>query len=175
MTDQLFFDSDCISAFLWVNEQSLVAQLYPGRVIIPQPVYDELSYPGTPHLKKRIDQMIDSGQANIMSIASDSPSAELYWQLTQDAPKIIGNGEASCLVLAKEHDGIVASNNFRDINEYICKYCLKHMTTGDILSDALNMGLITEEQGNYIWKNMLEKRRQLGAKSFSEFLLKNKD
>jgi len=53
MIDSLFFDTDCISAFLWVNEQSLLISLYPGKIIIPQPVYDELSYKNTPHLKQR--------------------------------------------------------------------------------------------------------------------------
>lgn len=48
MIDSLFFDSDCISAFLWVNEQNLIALLYPGMVVIPKPAYDELSYPTTP-------------------------------------------------------------------------------------------------------------------------------
>jgi hypothetical protein len=49
MIDSLFFDSDCISAFLWVNEQNLLPLLYPGMVVIPKPVYAELAYPTTPH------------------------------------------------------------------------------------------------------------------------------
>lgn len=31
MTETVYFDTDCLSAFLWVNNQSLLAQLYPGR------------------------------------------------------------------------------------------------------------------------------------------------
>lgn len=46
MSDQkLFFDTDCLSAFLWVNEQAILSKLYPGRIIIPEPVYNELSRP----------------------------------------------------------------------------------------------------------------------------------
>lgn len=43
MTNQLFFDTDCLAAFLWTGNESLVAKLYPGRIVIPQMVYDELS------------------------------------------------------------------------------------------------------------------------------------
>lgn len=34
MINLLFFDSDCISAFLWVNEQNLLTLLYPGKVVL---------------------------------------------------------------------------------------------------------------------------------------------
>lgn len=62
MTDSLFFDSDCISAFLWVKEQNLLALLYQGKIIIPKVAYDELSFPTTPQLKERVDQLLKSGR-----------------------------------------------------------------------------------------------------------------
>lgn len=73
MTEPLFFDTDCLSAFLWVNNESLLAKLYPGRVIIPQSVYTELSAPGIAHLKKRVDTMIQNGDASIkqMDVGSE--------------------------------------------------------------------------------------------------------
>ena len=42
MTEPLFFDTDCISAFLWVNNESILSKLFPGRIVIPKEVYDEL-------------------------------------------------------------------------------------------------------------------------------------
>lgn len=60
--------------------------------------------------------------------------------------KIIGNGEAASIALAKKYEVIVANNNLK---------------------------LITEEEGNYIWEQMINKRRKLGANTFSEYL-KNK-
>ena len=58
MTETVYFDTDCLSAFLWVNNQSLLAQLYPGRIVLPKEVYIELSNPGIPHLKARVDAMV---------------------------------------------------------------------------------------------------------------------
>ena len=34
MTDKLFFDTDCISAFLWVKEENILFKLYPGKIIL---------------------------------------------------------------------------------------------------------------------------------------------
>ena len=71
--------------------------------------------------------------------------------------KIIGAGEAAALAMAKECGGIIASNNLKDISGYICKYRLKHVTTADIMIEALRSGYINESQGNKIWNNMLLK------------------
>lgn len=43
MTDDLFFDTDCLSAFLWINDTNILHELYGGRIVLPEPVYQELS------------------------------------------------------------------------------------------------------------------------------------
>ncbi|MCR5478953.1 MAG: hypothetical protein K6F27_03720 [Ruminococcus sp.] len=173
MTDPLFFDTDCLAAFLWVNNQNIIAQLYGNRIIIPKQTYNELAYPTTPHLKQRVDALINSGAAQIVDMSVDSKEYELFIKMTtnpDDGYKIIGDGEAASIALAKENNGILASNNFKDISYYVQKYSLAHVTTGDILVEALNKGIITEQQGNQIWFDMLSKRRKLGASSFSEYI-----
>ena len=50
------------------------------------------------------------------------------------------------------------------------KYSLDHITTGDILIEALNAGYITESEGNAIWAGMIRKRRMLPAATFSDYL-----
>ena len=172
MTDGIYFDSDCLSAFLWVRNENLLAQLYK-QIIIPRQVYQELSFPGIAHLKRRIDTLIENQQANIAEILVGSKEYDLYYELTVN-PKaghlVIGKGEAAAISLAKEYGGVVASNNLRDIEYYIREFDLKHTTTADILVEALHRRLITEEQGNRLWAAMLAKRRQLGAATFSTYL-----
>lgn len=173
MTDSLFFDTDCISAFLWVKNESLLPQLYPGRIVIPGPVYEELSNPKIVHLKVRIDALVSVGQAEIVEIIVGTKEYNMFYKLAVEpdqGQKLIGRGEASSIALAKENDGIVASNNLRDISIYIEEFQLKHITTGEILINAYNKELITEVDGNTIWASMLAKRRKLGAASFSDFL-----
>ncbi len=36
MTRTLFFDTDCISSFLWTEEEHLLLKLYPGRIVLPE-------------------------------------------------------------------------------------------------------------------------------------------
>lgn len=47
-----YFDTDCLSAFLWSNALDILERLYGGSMIIPDQVYQELSNPRVPHLKK---------------------------------------------------------------------------------------------------------------------------
>lgn len=176
MTEPLFFDTDCISAFLWVDNESILSKLFPGRIIIPKEVYSELSHPGVNHvkgLKAQIDIMIENKEAIVETIMTGTDTYELYRQLTNNPEpghKIIGRGEAASIALAKEKQGILASNNLKDISIYVREYGLTHVTTGDIMKMEFDAGYINEEQGNTIWKNMIARRRKLGYATFSEYL-----
>ena len=175
MTDSLFFDTDCICAFLWINEESLLEKMYSGKIVIPKEVYNEIDRPTIPHLKARIDQLIANGSAIVMSMDINSEEYSLYRELTTfSGNKLIGSGEAASISLAKKHNGVLGSNNLRDVGYYVNKYSLKHVTTGDILVEAFQKGLITEQEGNTIWANMLKNKRKIGANSFTEFLQESK-
>ena len=179
LTEPLFFDTDCISAFLWVDNESILSKLFPGRIIIPKEVYDELSHPGVNRikgLKAQVDLMLQSGDAAIETIITGTDAYALYCKLTNNPDpghKIIGRGEAASISLARERSGILASNNLKDVAVYVEEFGLKHMTTGDIMKLAFDKGYINEQQGNVIWANMLSRRRKLGYSSFTEYLAAN--
>ena len=179
LTDPVFFDTDCISAFLWVNGESIITKLYAGRIVIPIQVYKELSHPGVNHLKglkAQVDALINNEQACVESITAGTETYEVFYKLTQhpdSGHKLIGAGEAAAIALAKECGGILASNNLKDIMVYVREYALRHITTGDIMKEALGAGLISEQQGDAIWQNMLKRKRRLGYASFSEYLKGN--
>lgn len=173
MTDSLYFDTDCISSFLWVKEERLLTSLYSGKIKIPQQVYNELSYPGTPQLKTRTDVLINNGDAAIVPILTDTPEYSLYSKLITSPDEghiIIGKGEAAAIALASTSGGIVASNNLKDVAAYVSELVLRHITTGDILIKALETSLITENYGNTVWSAMLAKKRKIGSASFTEYL-----
>ena len=178
MTDNLFFDTDCLSAFLWVNETNILHELYGGKIVLPEPVYQELSNPCIPHIKQRADILISSKDVSVKAIEAGTEEYHLYSLLVrgEKGKKSIGRGEAGGIALAKIYNGVLASNNYRDIAPYIEEYGLQHIDTGQILVEALDKGLITEEDGNKIWSEMLAKKRTLPANTFSEYLLnRNKD
>ena len=83
---------------------------------------------------------------------------------------IIGNGEAAAIALSRYRNGVLASNNLKDIKVYVEEFNLESITTPDILLIALNKRLINEKEGNYIWKEMLKKRRKLPTSSFTKYM-----
>lgn len=172
MIKDLFFDTDCLSAFLWINDTNILEALYGGNIILPDPVYRELSNPRVPQLKKRADALIDKKMASVQAIEADSEEYKLYRSLVRGDKenKAIGKGEAAGIALASTYSGILASNNYRDIAPYIKKYNLRHVDTGQILIEALNKKIITEAEGNTIWQKMLDRNRKLPAASFSDYL-----
>jgi predicted nucleic acid-binding protein len=167
----VYFDTDCISSFLWVKGEHLLLNLYPGRIVIPKQVYIEIS--SVPHLRARIDACRKNSDITITEILAGTYEHKRYSELTRN-PKpgyaIIGKGEASSLVLAESNNGVVASNNLKDVLRYVRDLGLQHKTTGDIMMEALDSGLITEHEGNFLWSGMLSKRRLLGAASFTDYL-----
>ena len=86
----------------------------------------------------------------------------------------IGKGEAATITLARKYNGIVASNNTKDVKFLVKKYNLRHITTGDILVKAYKKGMISKDDGNLIWAKMLKRGRWLSANSFSDYLNKIK-
>ena len=173
LIDSIYFDTDCISSFLWVKEERLLTSLFKGKIKIPQQVYNELSYPGIPQIKARIDTLINSGEVVIEQIFTGTPEFGFYTKITTSPDKshiVIGKGEAAAITLAFASGGIVASNNLRGIAEYVSELNLQHFTTGDILTKGYHASLITEDEGNMIWSAMLSKKRKIGATSFSDYM-----
>ena len=108
-----------------------------------------------------------------MFFDTDCISSLLFRELTRsplNGRTVIGKGEASALVLAKEHGGIVASNNLKDVKLYIDDYGLSLKTTADILVKAFSDQFLNESDANIIWADMIKKRRKMPACSFSEYL-----
>lgn len=36
MTNSLFFDTDCLSSFLRINDTNILHELYGGRIVLPE-------------------------------------------------------------------------------------------------------------------------------------------
>lgn len=181
MIEKVYFDTDCLSSFLWVDHENILIKLFPKRIILPKQVYEELSYPNLNRikgLKSQVDEMVKHNDALVKEIELGTKTYQLYRKLTNYpsfGKKIIGKGEAAAISLAKENKGILASNNLKDISVYVKEYKLKHFSTGSILKMAKDIGFITEPQGNVIWSNMLARKRKLGYQTFSDYLNDNEN
>jgi hypothetical protein len=175
MTEPLFLDTDCFSTFLIVQRENIILQLYAGRIGIPQQVYIELRK--VQFLKNRVDALLKAKQLMLYQITAGTDSGDLYVKLTTNPDKgykLIGSGEAAAIVLTRQYNGILGSNNMRDILPYIRLFNLQHRTSADIMVEALEQHLISEGQGNAIWRDMLQRNRKLPTDTFTLFLKSRK-
>jgi predicted nucleic acid-binding protein len=171
MTEPLFLDTDCLSTFLVVGYENLILQLYSGRIGIPEQVYGELRK--VSFMKNKVDTLLKANKITLYQIIHGTDTGTIYLKMTTNPDKgfkIIGSGEAAAIALAKQNDGILGSNNMRDILPYIQLFKLKHRTSATIMVEALEQHLISEGQGNVIWRDMLLRNRKLPAGTFSDFL-----
>ena len=95
MTNDLFFDTDCLSAFLWINNTNILHELYGGKIVLPETFYQELSNPCIPHIKQRTDMLIQNKDVSVKMIEADTEEYKLYSALVQGekGKKAIGRGK----------------------------------------------------------------------------------
>ena len=172
MTKAFFFDTDCISSFLWTSTEHLLIHCFGNDMIIPRQVYNEIS--SVPHLQQKIDVMINNGNLAIEDLLVGSEENNLYLDLTDYTRSsklpLIGRGEAAAIVLSKKNNGVLASNNFRDVRYYVKLYGLEHIATHHIIHKAVNDGILSNAQADEIWKQMVAKRRKLPFSTFVDYL-----
>ncbi|MBF4469213.1 MAG: hypothetical protein ISP01_07380 [Methanobrevibacter arboriphilus] len=169
----VFYDTDCLSSFLILGECPILRQMF-SKIIIPEPVHRELFNESTPPMiKNNLTFLINNGFVEINEMDIFSPVYTLYSCIEQglrsDSDTCIGGGEAAVIALAKENEGIVASNNLFDVKEYTDKYDLPLITTSLILGKAFENNFINEKKANILWKKMLDRNFSLPDKSFSDY------
>lgn len=175
MTDALYFDTDCLSSFLIVNRKFILTRLFNRSMFIPDFVLEEIHR--VPILKKDINDMLRDKEITFCSFDVGSEEYQCYSKLTSSSSSerpAIGKGEAAAIALAKVRNGILASNNYRDVKYYVDKYHLRHISTDLILFQAFQEKLIDEKTGNSIWSEMRARNFYLPCASFSDFLLRQK-
>ena len=88
MTEKLFFDTDCISSFLWVKEENILFKLYYGRIVLPKEVYVELLNPSIPHIKHKVNQLCSIGDILTAYLKTDITPKKLKKYFEKGGRKI---------------------------------------------------------------------------------------
>ena len=107
---EIFYDTDCLSCFLSIDDVTILKELFE-KVVIPYEVYEEFSRVAI--LKKRVDDLHYEGFLEIRDFDVESESYDLFLNLCNGkfTGRKIGDGEAAAIALAVENNGILASNN----------------------------------------------------------------
>lgn len=170
----VFYDADVLSCFLAIHDVSILKDLF-DKIIIPYDVFNELKRAS--FLVNDLLDLINEGFVEVCDYTANREMENFISSLSHGylLDKCIGRVEASAIALTVEYNGILASNNTKDLIEAIKKFNIKRIKTGDILVKALDVGIITEDEGNDFWDKMLAKNRYLTADSFSDYLNDNQE
>lgn len=170
----VFYDADVLSCFLAIHDVSILKDLF-DKIVVPYDVFNELKRAS--FLVNDLLDLINEGFIEVCDYTANRKMENFISSLSHGylLDKCIGRGEASAIALTVEYNGILASNNTKDLIEAIKKFNIKRIKTGDILVKALDVGIITEDEGNDLWDKMLAKNRYLTADSFSDYLNDNQD
>ena len=169
MTKPIFYDTDCLSSFLQINRIDLLKNEY-SKIIISAEVKEELFNKNTPEkVKIRLKQLIQERYVEIKDLEFGSDEFNQYYTfITDDGTKDVGKGELSVISLAIAKNGILASNNLKDVCYFVKKYNLEHVTTSKIIVDSYKNGYLTFDEANKIWGE-LRKNPKHPQMSFKDF------
>ena len=176
MTEKIVLDSDFISSFLAIESLGVPVLILGNHLIIPDVVYDELIASKNEGWKAEIDKMISSKLVEKRNLDTGSMEVmKVFYTLTkhpESGYKLIDKGEAAAIALAVCEQGVLASNNLKDVEQYLERYDLPIITTGTLLYDLFENGSYNKENIEDIWQKMIDRGCKLGARSFSEYLEK---
>ena len=168
----VFYDTDCLECFLFVDAGHILEELF-SKIIIPEQVYSEIMAENTPAIVKKNFKNLKNRFVEIKEISFLSQEYTTYnlikkgfWSQTG---KCCGDGESAAMALAHLNNGIVASNNLSDVEEYIESLDIELLTSSMILSKAVEKNIVSENAANGLWKGMIKEGIDLPKNSFNEY------
>lgn len=172
MNKPVFYDTDCLESFLFVGAGYILEKLF-SKIIIPEQVYNEIMDKNTPAVVKTNFNNLKAGFVEIRYIPFASQEYTTYkliekgfWSATG---KVCGPGESAAMALAHLNEGIIASNNLSDVEEYIGSLDIELITSSMILSIAFEKDIVSEDTANDLWKGMVKEGIELPKDSFKEY------
>ena len=152
----ILLDADVISHFMASGEQDLLCNVFSKDLLmIVDQVYTEASYcPWDSLRKEKLDFWIQKNQVFRLSFPQDLSSqvVDEYFRLKADNPRL-GKGERACLSIARYHNDVIASSNFRDVASYCSVHNIVYLGFLDILWIAVKTNLLTDDAANIIIGN----------------------
>ena len=172
MNKPVFYDTDCLECFLFVDAGYILEKLF-SKIIIPEQVYNELMVENTPSVVKANFKKLKEGFVEIREIPFASQEFTTYKSIENgfwsETGKVCGSGESAAMALAHLNNGIVASNNLRDVEEYVESLDIGLITSSMILSRAVEKEIISENTASSLYAGMINNGINLPYDSFSRY------
>lgn len=187
---KIICDNDFLSSFLWVGEEDLLTKLFKNRLYVPDAVKMELEVlksnrHGGGVYTKFLD-LVNNKKLEILEIKLNSPEEKLMEKIKENFKlkhgKELGAGELQMITLAIHLKASfvinTASNNLRDIVNFIQTSQIDNITTMDVLCFAYEKKLKTFQELENIKTKMLARKRKLPNDTveeyYNKYYIKNK-
>ena len=160
---KIVWDSDALSAFLWINKINLLFDYYnDSEHIILEAVEEEIKK--VKHLHDRLiafEEVYNLEDLNVFNIEEMTYFNDLLERM--------GMGEAACIAYAKFHNcNYVGSNNLSDIKKECKKQSIEIKTTTIILCELVDSSNLTLDEAEELWTRMKSKRMILPLTTFKD-------
>lgn len=163
-------DADVISHLIKGNKLDLLAKVFPGTLIIPRIVIDEVNR--ITAFKKVLADFILKYKIEIFETSNITSQDTDFMFEYIDLNKNLDKGESAVLALAKIYGYEVASSNTKDISQYCHDNNIKVYITEDILHEARGLGLIKTEEIDDFIELVVSKNSNLHYDSYKDYLSK---
>ena len=170
---QVFYDTDCLSSFLGIDDWSIL-EFFFDEIIIPFGVYDELTSKSMPkYMLQNLQELVDKKFVKIEDIDPFSMDYEIYRDICEEYERknivSLGQGEAEAMALVISNDGILASNNFSDIKYFVDKYELCLLSSAYMIAYSVDKEFISKNKAKSIWKEMCKNGIRMPAPNFHNY------
>jgi len=162
----LVVDTDFLSSFAWVDRLDILETLYLKKIVLLEEVAIEIGR--VPHLWTRVEICVSKGTMIRVEMSVDSPEALDLAKYLEDGK--YGRGEAACMAYLKHNSGTLGSNNLADVTQFCQDNNKRLLCTGHCLCQALISKLVSFNECESLWQQMLKKRRKLPTSTFKKFI-----
>lgn len=80
-----------------------------------------------------------------------------------------GKGESAALAFAINNDGVLASNNLKDVKFYVDKFELPWLTSSYLIALCVDKNIISKDKTISMWNKMVEEGRDVPTNTFLEY------
>ena len=162
---KILVDSDVISHFIKGERLHMLRQLYQDRLVILDVVRDELMR-GPQQIRTVAENFISFHSVKVLPLPVDNvPCMREFARLL----RTFGQGESACMAYARFNESIIASCNLKDIHAYCLENSIQYLTTMDILLEALEGQLLSEEEANVFIAQVKSRKSRLPVDTIKEY------
>jgi predicted nucleic acid-binding protein len=161
---KILLDSDVIRHFIKGQKLQLLFSLYGNHLVFIDVVKNELFR--SKQIVNHISNFISFNKIQVLPFPTDI--IEILKEFSR-LKKRYGDGESACMAVAKYQKHIIASSNLRDIKQYCEENKIVYITTMDILLDALDKEILTEDECNRFISQVKKRNSKLPVDTIDEY------